>query len=198
MSIVRLFAGTLAGAWLSACGSMNVVGDGADARLMLQGRDPVAYFKAGKPVRGDAAIKADHDGVTYRFASDANRAAFLEDPAKYAPQYGGFCAHGMAYAVKLGGDPQWWRIADGRLFIYGDQEGHDFAGERLAFHIERGDHYWSSEARDAPIWRQYVKRVWLDKVPDYRSGTDLECEWLKKYPDRPHGMFKGRDLKCSK
>jgi len=175
---------------------MNVISDGADARLMLKGHDPVAFFTAGKPARGDPAIKAEHAGVTYRFASDANRAAFLADPAKYAPQYGGFCAHGMAYAVKFGGDPRWWRIANGRLFIYGDQEGHDFAGERLAFHIERGDHYWSSEAKDAPVWRQYVKRVWFDKVPHYRRGVDLECEWLRKYPDRPHGMFEGRELKC--
>ena len=177
---------------------MNVVSDGADARLMLKGHDPVAYFTAGKPVRGETAIKSDYAGVTYRFASEANRAAFLAAPDKYVPQYGGFCAHGVAYAVKMGGDPQWWRIANGRLFIYDDQEGYDFAGERLDFHIERADHYWSSEAKDAPVWWQYVKRVWLDKVPHYRGGADLECEWLRKYPDRPHGMFEGRQLNCSK
>jgi hypothetical protein len=41
-----------------------------------------------------------HGGVTYRFASAANRAAFLAEPGTYLPQYGGYCAYGMARGYK--------------------------------------------------------------------------------------------------
>ena len=93
MKILRLCAAALLAALLSACGSMNVTSDGADSRLTLQGNDPVAYFAAGKAVKGDPGIKADHARGTYRFSSTGNRGIFVTDPAKYVPQYGGFCSN---------------------------------------------------------------------------------------------------------
>jgi hypothetical protein len=55
--------------------------------------------------------------VTYRFASSANREAFLADPERYAPAYGGFCAMGVALGKKFDGDPKAWHIADGKLYL---------------------------------------------------------------------------------
>ncbi len=83
----------------------------------LKGHDPVAYFTAGAPTAGKAEFNAAHAGVTYHFASAANRDAFKADPAKYAPQYGGFCAMGVALEKKLDGDPNAWRIHDGKLYL---------------------------------------------------------------------------------
>src|SRR3954464_4887132 len=88
MKILRLpllFALTLL---VSACGSMNVISDGPDAKLMLRGNDPVSYFTQARPVSGRPEIKAEHDGVTYRFATEENRRLFVASPAKYAPQFG--------------------------------------------------------------------------------------------------------------
>lgn len=85
--------------------------------VALHGYDPVTYFKAGKPKHGKAGITAVHDGVIYRFAAAANRDAFQRDPAKYAPQYGGFCAMGTAMGLKLDVDPQAWRVVDGKLYL---------------------------------------------------------------------------------
>ena len=90
MHTFRLLVLISIAALLTGCGSMNVMSDGADIRLMLQGHDPVAYFTQGKPVLGRPALRAEHDGVTYRFASDENLKLFTSSPAKYAPQYGGF------------------------------------------------------------------------------------------------------------
>src|ERR1700675_8665 len=82
-------------AFLAGCGTVkNTIVDGDDQALMLRGNDPVAYFTEGKPVKGNPAIKTDYTGVTSRFASDANKAAFVADPKKYEPQYAGFCASG--------------------------------------------------------------------------------------------------------
>ena len=75
-----------------------------DARgVAIHGHDPVAYFTVGAPTLGNSAFTAKHNGVTYQFANAANRTAFQADPAKYAPQFGGFCAMG----VVLGAAATW-------------------------------------------------------------------------------------------
>ena len=67
--------------------------------VILTGYDAVAYFKQGKPVKGNPAIESTYQGATYLFASSADKADFDKDPAKYAPQYGAFCAYGVANGV---------------------------------------------------------------------------------------------------
>jgi YHS domain-containing protein len=83
----------------------------------LRGYDPVAYFTVGAPTEGKADLTAKHAGVTYQFANAANRDLFLKNPAKYAPQYGGFCAMGVALEKKLDGDPAAWHIAGDKLYL---------------------------------------------------------------------------------
>lgn len=87
------------------------------AGLAIRGYDPVAYFTVGKPTPGNTQFTAQHDGATYRFASAANRDAFVKEPAKYAPAFGGFCAMGAVFEKKLDGDPNLWRIVDGKLYL---------------------------------------------------------------------------------
>ena len=85
--------------------------------LALRGYDPVAYHTVGKPTVGDFSITAQHNGATYRFSSEENKAAFIADPAKYSPKYGGFCAFGLANGVKVDGDPNLWAVVDGKLYL---------------------------------------------------------------------------------
>ncbi|MFO1351275.1 MAG: YHS domain-containing (seleno)protein [Gammaproteobacteria bacterium] len=61
----------------------------------LDGYDPVAYFKEGKPVRGRADFQVSHGGSTYYFASANDRSAFLANPDAYKPQYDGYCPIGL-------------------------------------------------------------------------------------------------------
>jgi YHS domain-containing protein len=85
--------------------------------VALGGYDVVAYFKDSKPVQGRTEFSAQWKGATWHFASAANRDAFKADPAKYAPQYGGYCAFGASqgYAVKT--EPDAWKIVDGKLYL---------------------------------------------------------------------------------
>ena len=83
----------------------------------MQGHDAVAYFKDAKPVRGRAEYKADFQGSTFLFASQANRDAFVADPARYAPQYGGYCAFGVAGGYKAAIDPAAFTVRDGKLYL---------------------------------------------------------------------------------
>lgn len=85
--------------------------------VALRGYDPVAYLKDSKPAKGSAEYKAQYKGSTFHFASKANRDAFVTDPAKYAPQYGGFCAFGTAGGYKAATDPAAFTVVDNKLYL---------------------------------------------------------------------------------
>ena len=90
---------------LSGCGTPYATVRNAQGEpVMLLGHDPVAYFTEGRAVRGTAAYKVSLPDRTYYFASAESRARFTAEPQRYEPQYGGFCASGAAFAVKLGSD----------------------------------------------------------------------------------------------
>lgn len=170
-------------ALLAGCGTTHAtVETSRGEQLMLLGYDPVAYFREGKPVRGRHAMAHDHEGRTYYFSSPANRAQFAAAPARYEPQYGGFCANGAAYAVKLGSDPTHFEIRDGRLFIFGDILGHEFWLLDEKANIERADRLWPSIKDQG--WRHASLKAWISKVPWYKTGRELMAEWEARHPGR--------------
>jgi YHS domain-containing protein len=90
---------------------------GALSTLAVSGYDPVAYFKAGKPVEGKSDFEYKWQGATWRFASAGNLAAFKADPAAYAPQYGGYCAWAVSQGYTASSDPKAWRIVGKKLYL---------------------------------------------------------------------------------
>ena len=114
----------------------------AGAPLALHGYDPVAYFTQGAPTRGSAAHAAVHEGATYYFASAEHRRAFEAEPERYAPAYGGFCAFGVSVAKKFDGDPRYWKIADGRLFLNLNAEIARQFSEDVAGAVTKADGNW--------------------------------------------------------
>ena len=90
----------------------------AQPKVAIKGYDPVAYFTEGKPVKGDPAISHEWDEARYLFANSRNRATFAAAPDKYAPQFAGLCATGLAFGQKVEADPQAWKIVDGRLYLF--------------------------------------------------------------------------------
>lgn len=83
----------------------------------IRGTDPVAYFTEGKPIEGSRKFTHAWKGATWRFASAANRDAFAAAPDKYAPQYGGYCAYGVANGYTVSTVPEAWSIVDGKLYL---------------------------------------------------------------------------------
>ena len=94
----------------------------AGAPLGLHGVDPVAFIKIGNRIDGSAAHTAVHDGVAYYFSSEANKQAFEKAPAKYLPQFGGFCTFGVSVAKKFDGDPRYAAVQDGKLYVFLNEE----------------------------------------------------------------------------
>lgn len=85
--------------------------------VAIQGYDPVAYFTEDKPVEGLAKFTAEHEGAVYRFASQQHLDAFLDDPARYLPQYGGFCAFAVAKGALASIDPTAFTVVDDKLYL---------------------------------------------------------------------------------
>ena len=167
-------------AFLAGCGTVkNTIADGDDQALMLRGNDPVAYFTEGKPVKGNPAIKTDYNGVTYRFASDANKAAFVANPKKYEPQYAGFCASGAPYALKafIGADT--FAIVDDKLYLYGGPRSRQGWMLDYVDNIKTGDMYWETETKDVPYRLQNIKRYTF-KVPGYKTDAELDAIYAQR------------------
>ncbi len=123
-------AATLAGALLSAS-AFGALADEISTYTKdgyaIGGTDPVAYFTQNKPVEGSAEFTAEYDGVTWKFSSAENRDKFVAEPAKFAPQYGGWCAVGTSFGSKLETKPELWDIIDGKLYL----NAHDGAVKRM-------------------------------------------------------------------
>jgi YHS domain-containing protein len=112
-------------------------------KIAVSGYDPVAYFVTGTPTKGQATLTAVHQGVTWRFANEPNRTAFLADPAKYAPQYGGYCAYAVSQGYTASADPTVWEIVDGKLYLnYSRSVGTSWSKQSRSY-IKSGDNYWA-------------------------------------------------------
>jgi YHS domain-containing protein len=85
--------------------------------LAIDGYDPVAYFTERKPVKGSPEFRVEFEGSTFQFASAAHRETFAADQAKYAPQYGGYCAYGMAKGYKAKIDPAAFTVVGDKLYL---------------------------------------------------------------------------------
>lgn len=83
----------------------------------IRGYDPVAYFSEGKPVQGLPEFSHEWNGAQWLFASADNLQRFKQDPERYAPQYGGYCAYAVANGSTATTEPEAWTIVDDRLYL---------------------------------------------------------------------------------
>ncbi len=119
-----LLLGLVASTPVFAAPPINTYGEGgglfSDPKrtdTAIRGYDPVAYFLDGRPVPGNEQFVHSWMGAKWKFASQDHLDRFKADPAKYAPQYGGYCAYGVAsgHAVKI--EPDQWAVVDGKLYL---------------------------------------------------------------------------------
>lgn len=113
----------------------------------IGGYDVVAYFADHRAVVGSAEHSLTHEGVVYRFASDAHLALFRASPARYLPQYGGFCAYAASQGRLVRVDPEAWRIVDGRLYLnYSREIQAQWEADRARY-IREADERWPALSR---------------------------------------------------
>jgi YHS domain-containing protein len=99
----------------------------ADPRsgLAIFGYDPVSYHLDHKAVPGSPDHELALEGATWRFTSEANKAAFAEAPAVYLPLFGGHDAANVADGRMTWGDPEIFALVGGRLVLFRDAAARD-------------------------------------------------------------------------
>lgn len=108
----------------------------------LNGFDTVAYHTEGRPVRGTEDFETQYLGVTWRFASQENLDLFLAEPDKYRPAYGGYCAWATAEGYLAAGDPEVWKIVDGRLYLNYNRKVSDTWSADIPGFVAKADANW--------------------------------------------------------
>jgi YHS domain-containing protein len=108
----------------------------------IKGYDPVGYFTEGKPVKGDEHFTYRWKDATRYFSSKHNLDLFKENPEKYAPQYGGYCAYGMSEGHKASTEPDAWTIVNGKLYLNNSLKVKGYWMKDQAPRIERADKNW--------------------------------------------------------
>jgi YHS domain-containing protein len=102
--------------------SNALAGEYVFSTVGVGGYDVVAYHTQHKALRGTGFHAARYEGVTYLFTSKANRDKFLEDPGRYLPEFGGYCAFGASVGKKIYADPTVWKIVNGKLYLNVDSK----------------------------------------------------------------------------
>lgn len=112
------------------------------AGLAVQGYDVVAYVTQQAPVRGQAQFEFRWNGGVWRFSSAANRDAFAKEPARYAPQFGGYCAWAVSRGYTADIDPEAWTIVDGKLYLNYSKRVQRMWEQDVPGNIAKGEANW--------------------------------------------------------
>jgi YHS domain-containing protein len=131
--------------------------------LAIGGYDVVAYFESGKPEMGNSNFKSIYEGATYYFVSAERKKLFEANPAKYLPQYNGYCALAVSYGKKVSIDPETFKVSDNKLYLF-------YHGKTSRGRVNSIETWNKSEDRllkkAEALWPE-VKKV------KYKSGTGL-------------------------
>jgi YHS domain-containing protein len=118
--------------------------------LALKGYDAVTYFTESKPEEGRSEFEAEWNGAKWHFASAQNRELFLREPAKYAPQYGGYCSWAVGHGYTAKGDPEAWKVVEGKLYLNYNQDVKAKWEQEMSALISKGNENWISFQKTRP------------------------------------------------
>jgi hypothetical protein len=111
-------------------------------QLALQGYDAVAYRTSGQPTKGSTSFEHRWNDAVWRFSTAANRDQFAKDPARYAPEFGGYCAYAVSRGYTADIDPNAWRIVDDRLYLNYSKRVQKLWEEDVPGNIAKGRQNW--------------------------------------------------------
>ncbi len=115
-----------------------------EGNVAIHGFDTVAYFTDGKPMKGKSEFEQGWNDARWQFASANNRDLFTANPDRYAPQFGGYCAGGLAAGEYADADPNAWTIVDGKLYLNKTKELREVWRKAPKAHIEFATYNWDN------------------------------------------------------
>ncbi len=111
--------------------------------LAIHGYDAVSYFTDSKASKGNHKYTATYKSAIYQFSNEENRELFQDNPEKFAPQFGGFCAMGVALNKKLDADPTAWKIVDDKLYLNLNKAVQKKWLSDVPTHLDTANRVWS-------------------------------------------------------
>lgn len=147
----------------SSISPVNVTSEG----VAIKGYDPVSYFAEKKPVKGIPEFEYVWRGARWRFASAAHREVFCQDPEKYAPRYGGYCAYAVSQGKIADIDPEAWAIFEGKLYLNLNKDVQKLWEKDMQNYIRMADKNWPRIVGDRHAYDE--KRV-IRIVPQARTS----------------------------
>ena len=118
--------------------------------VALRGYDPVSYFTEGKPQQGLPAHSYMYKGSKFQFASADNQQLFVDNPDKYAPQFGGFCSYGTAQGYKVSTQPDAFSVVDGKLYLNYNREVVKIWQQDVPGNISKAEENWPEVSKMEP------------------------------------------------
>jgi YHS domain-containing protein len=116
--------------------------------LAIEGFDPVGYFVDARPMIGEADFEASQAGAVWRFRNEGNRAAFVAHPEIYGPQFGGYDPIDVARGITVAGNPRFWVISKGRLYLFGREQSREtFSADPSGF-VREAKQRWPALEQD--------------------------------------------------
>ena len=151
--VSSLFAmGLVAVSSAQAQTSRNISEYNLQAGVGLKGYDPVSYFPegGGQGQAGLQNLKLDYMGARYFFATAQNLDLFVENPEKYEPTYGGWCAYAMASGSKVDIQPTIYTVNENRLHFFVSKRAKQNFDADVADHESRADEFWKQISGEDP------------------------------------------------
>lgn len=127
---------------LLVTGFGGIAGGQSPAEPAIKGYDAVAYFKAGKAVKGGESFAFQWHDKTWYFVTKENRDLFAAGPEKYAPQYDGYCAWAMTESRIAITDPEVWKIVNGKLYLNCSASAFEKWSRDIPGNIKKADANW--------------------------------------------------------
>lgn len=112
--------------------------------IAIRGYDTVAYFTQGKPVEGSDQFSTEWSGATWKFSSQEHLDLFVANPDTYAPQYGGYCAYGVAQGSLVKIEPDQWSIVDNKLYLNYNRKLNNEWKKDIAGYVQTADQLFES------------------------------------------------------
>lgn len=132
---------------LAACGKAELTPEtivNSPNGLAIQGFDPVAYHSYGKATQGSVRHQLEYQGIVYRFATASSRTVFEQEPERYLPAYGGYCAYAMSNGDIVDINPRNWSVIDGQLYLNANIFAQGLFAIGTEKKIKNADSHWSA------------------------------------------------------
>jgi YHS domain-containing protein len=141
----------IAAAFAACSKTETAVGVNTDADgFALKGFDTVAYFATDNAVKGNAKYEYAWNGAKWLFSTEENMKKFQADPEAYAPQFGGYCSFAVSEGYTANGDPEAWKVVDGKLYLNYSKEVREKWAQNQSERIEKGKANWQEFKKKKP------------------------------------------------